>query len=222
MRVAKKSDPPCFSGGLFNIKTDFQNGSVGYTGGYMNLDCSVFIATSLDGYIARNDGSIDWLEAVNALVPLGEDCGYAAFMSSVDALVMGSGTFEKVVSFSEWPYGEKPVWVVSNTLNRLPAHLPSQVQLVRGTPNEIASMAKQSGYKRLYIDGGRLIQSFLREGLMTELTITTIPVLLGSGRALFGPLDSDVKLELVSSRSFPFGFVQSTYCVDGKAPNPSP
>jgi dihydrofolate reductase len=180
----------------------------------MNLHCSVFIATSLDGHIAREDGSIDWLEAANATVPQGEDCGYSDFMSSVDVLVMGSGTFDKVLSFPEWPYGEKAVWVVSGTLTRLPDHLPSQGRLMNCTPGEIATIARQSGFKRLYVDGGKLIQSFLREGLITDLKITTIPVLLGSGRPLFGPLAGDVKIELVSCHSYPFGFVQTTYQLD--------
>jgi dihydrofolate reductase len=180
----------------------------------MHLHCSVFIATSLDGYIAREDGSIDWLEAANATVPQGEDCGYLRFMSSVDVLVMGSGTFDKVLSFPEWLYGEKAVWVVSRTLTRLPDHLPSQVRLMNCTPGEIVTIARQSGFKRLYVDGGKLIQSFLRDGLITDLTITTIPVLLGSGRALFGPLASDVKLQLVSCHSYPFGFIQTTYRLD--------
>lgn len=184
----------------------------------MTLHCSVFIATSLDAYIARDDGSIDWLEAANATVPPGEDCGYADFMDSVDALVMGSGTFEKVLSFADWPYGEKPVWVVSRTLTHIPAHLPALVRLLHGTPGEITSLAQQQGYKRLYIDGGKLIQSFLQDGLITELTVTTIPVLLGSGRALFGRLARDVKLGLVASRSYPFGFVQSTYQVQDSTP----
>ncbi len=188
----------------------------------MTLHCSVFIATSLDGYIARDDGSIDWLEAANATVPPGEDCGYADFMASVDALVMGSGTFEKVLSFADWPYGEKPVWVVSRTLTHIPAHLPAQVRLLHGTPGEITSLAQQQGYKRLYIDGGKLIQSFLQDGLVTELTVTTIPVLLGSGRALFGRLARDVKLGLVASRSYSFGFVQSTYQVIRNTPESTP
>lgn len=175
---------------------------------------SVFIATSLDGYIAREDGSIDWLEEANKVVPAGEDCGYAAFMSTVDLLVMGSGTFEKVLGFPAWPFGDKPVWVVSQTLEALPDHVPPQVRLAKGTVQQIAAQALQLGYQRLYVDGGKLIQSFLREGLITDLTVTTIPILLGAGRALFGALPWDVALALVSSVAYPFGFVQSTYAVN--------
>lgn len=182
----------------------------------MSIACAVFIATSLDGYIARSDGGTDWLDAANATIPDGEDCGYGSFMSAVDALVMGSGTFDKLLSFAEWPYGDKPVWVVSRRRDTLPAHLPATVSLTGKTPGQIVEEARQLGYRRLYIDGGQLIQSFLREGLISELTITTIPVLLGGGRPLFGTLNEDVQLELLASRSYPCGFVQSRYRV-GKA-----
>lgn len=177
----------------------------------MPLHCSVFIATSLDGFIARPDGDIDWLEQANGRVPPGEDCGYADFMSTVDVLVMGRNTFEQVLTFPEWPYADKPVWVVSRTLTRLPAHLPVSVRLLAQTPHELVAQARELGYKRLYIDGGRLIQSFLREGLITDLTITAIPVLIGQGRSLFGASRADIALKLVSSHAYPFGFVQSVY-----------
>lgn len=180
----------------------------------MDLKVSVFIATSLDGFIAREDGGIDWLEAANAAVPPGEDCGYARFIASVDALVMGSGTFEKVLSFPDWPYGDKPVWVLSHSLARLPDHLPPSVQLLRDAPGEVVARARRQGYQRLYVDGGKLVQSFLREGLVTDLTLTTIPVLLGAGRPLFGPLRGDIRLGLESSHGFAFGFVQSIYRVE--------
>lgn len=179
----------------------------------MTLDASVFIATSLDGYIARPDGAIDWLEQANASVPAGEDCGYAAFMETVDVLVMGRGTFEKVLSFSEWPFGDKPVWVASRSGLRLPATLPPQVRVTADAPLQIVQAAQDQGFRRMYVDGGRLIQAFLREGLIHDLTITTIPVLLGVGRPLFGELPADTRLRLVASRAYPFGFVQSTYRV---------
>ena len=177
----------------------------------MNPHCSVFIATSLDGFIARSNGSIDWLESLNKSVPAGEDCGYAHFMEGVDALIMGRRTFETILTFPQWPYGEKPVLVVSRTLQRLPSLLPSQVELTRATPAEIAFNANSRGWRRLYIDGGELVQSFLRAGLLSELTMTTVPVLLGSGRRLFGELEQDVLLRLKSSVAYPFGFVQSVY-----------
>lgn len=175
--------------------------------------CSVFIATSVDGFIAREDGRLDWLDAANANVPPGEDCGYGAFFATVDALVMGRATFETVLGFPEWPYADKPVWVASRSLAALPAGLPPTVQLVRGSPQEIVRDAAARGWQRLYIDGGQLIRAFLQAGLITDLTLTTIPVLLGAGRPLFGALAGDVALQLVATKGYPFGFVQSTYRV---------
>lgn len=175
--------------------------------------CSVFIAASLDGYIAREDGGIDWLLAANASVPPGEDCGYAAFMSGVDALVMGRNTFELVLGFAEWPYGEKPVVVLSSSLAALPGKVPPGVILEAGEPAQLVERLAARGWRRLYIDGGITIQRFLAAGLIDEITLTTIPILLGRGRPLFGKLDRDVKLDLVSSRAYEFGFIQSIYRV---------
>ena len=182
--------------------------------------CSVFIATSLDGFIARTDGRIDWLLAANATVPAGEDCGYAEFFSTVDAMVMGRGTFEQVLTFPQWPYGELPVYVMSRTLTELPVSVPSSVSLVSEPPTELVDRLHAEGRRHLYVDGGRTIQSFLSAGLLDELTITLIPVLLGSGRPLFGPLWADVALDLISSRSYPFGFVQNRYSVRSTARRP--
>ena len=179
----------------------------------MRPQCSVFIATSLDGFIARADGRIDWLEAANTTIPAGEDCGYAAFFASVDGMVMGRGTFETVLSFPTWPYGEKPVYVLSRTLAQLPQAVPPTLSLTSEPPTELLERLYAQGHRHLYVDGGRTIQGFLSAGLIQELTITVIPVLLGAGRPLFGPLWADVALELVSSREYPFGFVQSRYRV---------
>lgn len=178
---------------------------------HMFPQCSVFIATSLDGYIAREDGAIDWLEKANKLVPPGEDCGYQVFMSTVDALVMGRNTFDLVTTFPGWPYGATPVAVLSRSLVALPSGLPPSVSLHRESPIELVDHLGKLGHKHLYIDGGLTIQSFLRAGLIGEMIITTVPVLLGSGRRLFGSLEADVELEFMSSRAFPFGFVQSRY-----------
>lgn len=178
------------------------------------MTCSVFIATSLDGFIARPDGSIDWLEAANQRVPSGEDCGYADHMASVDALVMGRATFEKVLGFPEWPYGETPVYVLSRTLSTLPAHLGTSVVLCKAqSPAEVVALARSRGHGHLYVDGGQTIQAFLAAGLIDSLTLTTIPVLLGQGLRLFGPLAQDVTLIHTATRAYPFGFVQSRYDV---------
>lgn len=184
--------------------------------------CSVFIATSLDGYISRPDGSIDWLLAANADVPAGEDCGYGSFMATIDAILMGRGTFETVLGFPEWPYASTPVWVMSRSLPALPDHLPPTVSLCRLDPADAVAHAQVQGHARLYVDGGQLIQSFLRAGLIHDMTITRIPVLLGAGRPLFGTTPQDIPLQLRSSQAYPFGFVQSVYDVVGPCGDTGP
>lgn len=184
----------------------------------MTARCSVFIATSLDGFIARTDGSIDWLDRANATVPPGEDCGYDKFIQTIDGLVMGRGTFEKVLSFPEWPYGAVPVYVLSRSLAQRPAGLPESVHLSRESPADVVQRATESGHQHLYVDGGKVIQSFLAAGLITELTVTVIPVLLGSGLRLFGDLDADITLNLIAAKVYPFGFVQSHYGVVSSRP----
>ncbi len=180
--------------------------------------CSVFIATSLDGFISRTDGSLDWLDQANSRVPKGEDCGYEEFMSTVDALVMGRHTFELARSFADWPYGQTPVFVLSSRMNALPGGMASSVQLFNAAPAAIVARLSAQGMRHLYIDGGLTIQRFLCDALIDEITLTRIPVLIGSGRPLFGPLSEDVRLEHISTRVFDFGFVQSKYRVL-KAPN---
>lgn len=181
----------------------------------MTSHCAVFIATSLDGFIARADGSIDWLNDANARIPAGEDCGYAAFMANIDALVMGWNTFEQVLSFDEWPYGELPIVVLTRRIRtrELPPRVPATVTLSADDPATLVVRMAEMGLHRLYVDGGLTIQRFLSAGLIDELTITTIPVLVGNGKTLFGTLSKDVPLELVSTRSYDFGFVQSRYRV---------
>lgn len=175
--------------------------------------CSVFIATSLDGFISRTDGSIDWLNKANAVVPEGEDCGYAQFLSTLDALVMGRNTFEQVLSFGEWPYGSTPVVVLSRQLKSLPGNVPATVSVSADDPAKLVQSLSAKGQSHLYIDGGLTIQSFLAAGLIDEIIITTIPILLGGGKSLFGPLPGDVQLNHLSSKAFDFGFVQNKYRV---------
>ena len=179
----------------------------------MTAQCSVFIATSLDGFIARRDGSIDWLEQTGAATPPGEDFGYARFMATVDALVMGRHSFEQVLTFDEWPYGATPVVVLSHSLHRLPAGVPATVSVSQEPPPDLVARLSAAGARRLYVDGGRTIQGFLAAGLIDDLTITVIPVLLGDGIPLFGPLPADVPLAHVASKAYDCGFVQHTYRV---------
>ncbi len=177
----------------------------------MAAKASVFIATSLDGYIARQDGGLDWLDKANAIVPAGEDCGYVSFMESVEVLVMGRNSYEKVLSFGQWPYGDKPVVVLSSNPINFPAHLPTTLTSSSETPEELHARLTAEGAKRLYIDGGNTIQRFLAAGLIEDLTITLIPVVLGEGIPLFGALQKDVELIHVETGVFDFGFVQVKY-----------
>lgn len=170
---------------------------------------SVFIATSLDGYIARADGRIDWLEAANAAVPPGEDCGYAAFIATIDALVMGRNTFDLARTFPAWPYGDLPVYVWTRRPG--PPDAPATVRFTSDAPADLVMALGAAGHRRLYVDGGLTIQAFLRAGLIDDLTVTTIPVLLGAGKPLFGALDGDVALRHVATHAYPFGFVQTRY-----------
>lgn len=179
----------------------------------MDITASVFIATSLDGFIARPDGGIDWLMAANERVPAGEDCGYEAFMADIDLLVMGRKSFETVLGFDDWPYGDTPVVVLSSGAVEIPESLRATVSVSAEQPAALMQRLGAAGFHRVYVDGGVTIQRFLAAGLIRDLTVTVIPVLLGAGRPLFGPLDHDVVLTLVASRRFDFGFQQMTYRV---------
>ncbi|MBB3206726.1 dihydrofolate reductase [Rhodopirellula rubra] len=177
----------------------------------MTAICSVFIATSFDGYIARKDGSLDWLDEANATVPAGEDCGYDAFMASVDVLVMGRNTYEKVLSFGAWPYGEHRVIVLSRDEIVFPAEIPQCVTHSSESPEKLHRRLSEEGAKRIYVDGGETITRFLQAGLIDELIVTVIPVLIGSGIPLFGNFTEDRRLVHRSTKVFEFGFVQSRY-----------
>jgi len=174
------------------------------------MKISAYIATSLDGFIARMDGSLDWLPKP---VEGGEDYGYGHFFESVDAIVMGRNTFETVLSFGQWPYADKPMWVLSSRELDLPAFVPQMVTRWSGSLTVLVEELIVRRVKKVYVDGGKTIQSFLRADLLDEITITTIPVLIGQGIPLFGPLEADVKLKLLESRAFEDGLVQNRYAV---------
>lgn len=179
----------------------------------MKIKGAVFIATSVDGYIARKDGTLDWLEDIQASIPEGEDCGFIKFLASVDALVMGRKTFEQVLSFGEWAYGKTPVIVLSHHKLEIPEDLVETVSCSAETPMEILQRLEREGAKKIYIDGGAVIQSFLNDGLINEMTITQVPVAIGEGIPLFKGHKKDIKLNLLHSKIYDFGFVQTTYCV---------
>lgn len=179
----------------------------------MKPKISVFLATSLDGFIARKDGSLNWLNNANTVVPQGEDCGFRAFMGSVDTLVMGRITFEQILSFGEWPYGATPVIVMSSRKIEIPAHLPKTVTSSSESPLQLVERLSNQGAKHLYIDGGITIQRFVQAGQLDEMTITLVPVILGEGKSLFGSLQKDIQLTHLSTHSYDFGFVQLKYAV---------
>jgi dihydrofolate reductase len=169
----------------------------------------IFIASSLDGYIARPDGDIDWLLERDDPA---EDHGYRDFIADKDVIVMGRGSYEKVVGFDPWPY-DRPVLVLSRQLagTPVPPALEGKVRFSAATPAAAMAQLEAQGVRRAYVDGGQLLQSFIRAGLVEDMVLTTVPVLIGAGRPLFGALPRDVGLALVASRSFPSGLVQSTY-----------
>ncbi len=172
----------------------------------------VFIATSLDGYIARPDGGIEWL--VDRPVPPGEDFGYAAFMDGVGALVMGRQSYEKVLSFPEWRY-PVPVVVMSKTpaAVSVPEALAGKVEATADAPEAVLARLAERGCTRVYVDGGQVIRAFLAAGLVRRLIVTQIPVLLGAGRPLWGHGSPDIGLTLTSVRHWSNGFVQVEYTV---------
>jgi dihydrofolate reductase len=168
---------------------------------------SVFVGTSLDGFIARPDGALDWL-------PEGaEPHGYDEFFAGIDTLLIGRKTLDTVLGFDGWPYGDKRVVALSRSPFELPAGRAGAVEWMSGTPAEIAERLGASGARNVYLDGGITVQGFLREGLVDRMTITRVPVLLGSGIPLFGGLPGDVRLRHVATRWYPSGLVQSEYDV---------
>lgn len=156
----------------------------------------VYIATSVDGFIADRDNRLDWLDMIPN--PDQSDLGFNDFINGIDAIVMGRNTFDAVMSFGiDWPY-IKPVFVWSRSLKGVPSGLEDKVHLIQGTPSQIDEELHRKGYKNLYIDGGLTIQSFLRDDLIDELTLTKLPVLLGGGVPLFDTLPKAFELKLES------------------------
>ena len=171
------------------------------------MKTSVFVGTSVDGFIARVNGNFDFLPPGG-----GEPHGYDEFMATVDALVIGRNTFESVLKFDAWPYGGKAVFVLSSrTLTPIP--LGAVVERMAGAPADIVSELTARGIRHAYVDGGITIQRFLQAGLIQRLIITRVPVLIGSGIPLFGPLQRDVALSHVATRQYATGLVQSEYIV---------
>ncbi|SDR32311.1 dihydrofolate reductase family protein [Pseudovibrio sp. Tun.PSC04-5.I4] len=177
----------------------------------------VFIATTLDGFVAREDHALDWLMKQSIE---GEDHGYDEFVGRMDGIVMGRGSYEAVLGFENWPY-KKPVVVLSKTLTRadVPDALKGKVRVTASDPAQVMKELEAEGWSHAYVDGGKVVQSFIRAGLVDDIVLTQIPILIGAGLRLFGEIAADIDLELVSSRTFNSGLVQSHYrlatAVDG-------
>ena len=171
------------------------------------MKASVFIGTSLDGFIARPNGEFEFLDAGG-----NEPHGYEEFIATVDALVMGRNTFETVLAFDAWPYGEKPVFVLSSGAIA-PAPAGAVVEHLSGDPAEIVARLEARGIRHIYVDGGITIQRFLQAGLIQRLIISRVPVLIGSGIPLFGALPRDILLQHVATCTYAGGLVQSEYLV---------
>ena len=178
------------------------------------MKLSVFIASSLDGYIARENGDIDWLMKFNTKIPDGEDCGYSEFMKSIDILVLGRNTFNKVLEFGEWSYKDKKVIVMTRSHVIIPENIQNCVSIFSDSPVELVKMLKNSKIKGIYIDGGLIIQSFIQENLIDDITITMIPILIGGGKSLFGSIKDDIQLSLIDVKQYDFGAVQLKYQLD--------
>jgi dihydrofolate reductase len=170
------------------------------------VKASVFIGISLDGFIARPNGEFDFLS------PEGDiPHGFEEFFASVDALIIGRKTFETVLSFDTWPYGDKRVVVLSSRPIDFSKVAGGVVEQMSGPPEEIVSQLAAKGVQHAYVDGGVTIQRFLRAGLIQRMIITRVPVLIGEGIPLFGSLPRDIRLRHVATRSYPTGLVQSEY-----------
>jgi len=172
------------------------------------VKASVFVGVSVDGFIARVNGELDFLDAGG-----NEPHGYEEFIATVDTIVMGRKTFETVLGFDGWPYGERPVVVLSSQPLDLStvAGRGGRVEQMAGPPADIVASLSGRGAQHAYLDGGVTIQGFLRAGLVRRLIISRVPVLIGSGIPLFGPLLNDVRLRHIATKGFRGGLVQSEY-----------
>ena len=169
----------------------------------------VFIATSLDGYIADRNGGLDFLSSIPN--PDNLDFGYAEFIKDIDAIVMGRKTFEVVCNFDcPWPY-QKSVFVMGNSLTEISEEYQDKVHLVKGELDLILKNIREKGYKNIYIDGGMAVQSFLKADLIDEMTISHIPVILGGGVPLFNELPKEINFTHIGTKIYLNELVQSTY-----------
>ena len=174
------------------------------------MKTSVFVGTSLDGFIARKNDGLDFLPD-----DPGEGHGYQEFYDTVDVMIIGRRLYDVALGFGAWPYGPKPVFVLS-TKELAPAPEGAVVERLSGTPAEVLAAVESRGFRHAYVDGGITIQRFLNAGLIQNVVITYVPVLIGSGIPLFGPLDRDVRLRHVKTKVLSSGLVQSEYVCDNQ------
>ena len=187
------------------------------------MKCSVFIATSVDGFIAKEDGSVDWLHtAGNADADMGDyaDMGFNKFIESVDCLIMGRGCMDTISSLDltsdQWPYRDARVIVLSNTRKQPPDNLKDRVEMYSGDLRELVANLESEGFSHAYIDGGKTIQSFLDLKLIDEMILTHAPVILGGGIPLFGKTTQDIELKNAHAQAYPNEFAQLKYAVSYK------
>jgi dihydrofolate reductase len=170
------------------------------------MKASVFIGTSLDGFIARKNGDFDFLPSGG-----GEPHGYNEFIATVDTILIGRKTFETVLPMKPWPYGNKRVVVLSSRPQDFSKVVGGLVEQMSGAPAEIVSKLAATGARHIYVDGGITIQNFLRAGLIQHVAITRVPVLIGDGIPLFGALPHDIHLRHIATQQYPSGLVKSEY-----------
>lgn len=186
----------------------------------MESKVSVYIATSLDGYIAEKDGGIEWLHDPRYGTPDNLGLSYDDFISTVDVLVMGRKSYEKVRSFPTWSYPSTPVVVLTQQNLSIPSELKDTVDTTAGDPWEIIEALNKKGQHHIYLDGGLTIQRFLAAGLVDEITITQIPIVLGDGIPLFSPQVLRIHLEHLNTSTSSNGFVQNRYRLINKPKQP--
>ena len=176
---------------------------------------SVFIGTSLDGFIAREDGDIGWLNDANKKVTSGENFGFKSFLGSVDLIIMGRKTFEQVISFDQWPYNDTKMIVLTSKNVEIPEKLKETVTTYNvSSPEQLVNELSYQSINHIYVDGGMVIQDFLSARLVNEITVTIVPILIGKGKSFSGLLSKDLFLQHLKTTVYDFGFVQNTYRIN--------
>lgn len=176
---------------------------------------SVFIGTSLDGFIARENGDIDWLDDANKQVTPGEDFGFKSFLESVDQIIMGRKTFDQVMKFDNWPYNNTKMIVLTSKNIEIPEKLRETVTTSNtSSPEQLIKELSDQSINHIYIDGGLVIQDFLSARLVDEITVTIVPILIGKGKSFSGLLSKDLSLQHLKTTVYNFGFVQIKYKIN--------